>query len=80
MATHSSILAWRIPWPEEPGSCSPRGHTQSDTTEVTMRQSRAILIVLLCSYHKACVLKILRFVWICKGFAYHIILLVWSEK
>ena len=19
MATHSSILAWRIPWPEEPG-------------------------------------------------------------
>ena len=23
MATHSSILAWRIPWTEEPGSYSP---------------------------------------------------------
>ena len=22
-ATHSSTLAWRIPWPEEPGSYSP---------------------------------------------------------
>jgi len=22
MATHSSILAWRIPWMEEPGNCS----------------------------------------------------------
>ena len=26
MATHSSILAWRIPWTEEPGSLSPWGH------------------------------------------------------
>ena len=23
MATHSSILTWRIPWTEEPGGCSP---------------------------------------------------------
>ena len=23
MATHSSILAWRIPWTEEPGGYSP---------------------------------------------------------
>ena len=23
--THSSILAWRIPWTEEPGQLSPRG-------------------------------------------------------
>ena len=22
MATHSSVLAWRIPWTEEPGTCS----------------------------------------------------------
>ena len=33
MATHSSILAWRIPWSEEPGGCSPWGHKESDTTE-----------------------------------------------
>ena len=26
MAAHSSILAWRIPWTEEPGDYSPRGH------------------------------------------------------
>ena len=33
MSTHSSALAWRIPWTEEPGSCSPRGCKESDTTE-----------------------------------------------
>ena len=25
MATHSSILAWRIPWMEEPGGLQPIG-------------------------------------------------------
>jgi len=25
MATHSSILAWRIPWAEEPGGLQSRG-------------------------------------------------------
>ena len=71
MAPHSSTLAWRVPWTEEPGGlqsmgslftfmhwrrqwqptpvflpgesqgqgslvgCSPWGHTESDTTEVT---------------------------------------------
>ena len=30
MATHSSILAWRIPWTEEPG---PWGRRELDTTE-----------------------------------------------
>ena len=33
MATHSSILAWRIPWTEEPGGHSPWGRKESDTTE-----------------------------------------------
>ena len=33
MATHSSILAWRIPWTEEPGGYSPWGCKESDTTE-----------------------------------------------
>ena len=35
MATHSSILAWRIPWTEEPGGLCPLGHKESDTAEVT---------------------------------------------
>ena len=30
MATHSSILAWRIPWPEEPGGLQTIG-SQSQT-------------------------------------------------
>ena len=34
-ATHSSIPAWEIPWTEEPGSLSPRGRKELDTTEVT---------------------------------------------
>ena len=25
MATHSSVLAWRIPWTEEPGRLQPMG-------------------------------------------------------
>ena len=25
MATHSSVLAWRIPWMNEPGSLQPMG-------------------------------------------------------
>ena len=35
MATHSSVLAWRIPGTGEPGGCHLWGHTESDTTEVT---------------------------------------------
>ena len=33
MATHASILAWRIPWTEEPGWLYPRGLQESDMTE-----------------------------------------------
>ena len=32
MATHSSILAWRIPWTEQPGR---QGHKQLVMTEAT---------------------------------------------
>ena len=33
MATHSSILAWRIPWTEELGGLQSMGRKESDTTE-----------------------------------------------
>ena len=33
MATHSSFLAWRIPWTEEPKWATVHGLTESDTTE-----------------------------------------------
>ena len=33
MATHSSKLAWRIPWTEEPGRLQSMGSQRLDTTE-----------------------------------------------
>ena len=33
MATHSSILAWRIPWTEEPGGLQSMTSQESDLTE-----------------------------------------------
>ena len=33
MSTHSSILAWRIPWTEEPDRLQPKGHKELDMTE-----------------------------------------------
>ena len=41
MATHFSIIAWVIPWTEEPGQLySPRSHKASDMTEATVQQSK----------------------------------------
>ena len=31
MATHSSILAWKIPWTEEPGGLQSMGSQESQT-------------------------------------------------
>ena len=33
MATHSSILAWEIPWTEEPGGLQSMGPKESETTK-----------------------------------------------
>ena len=33
MAPHSSTLAWKIPWTEEPGRLQSMGREESDTTE-----------------------------------------------
>ena len=33
MANHSNILAWRIPWTEEPVSYSPWGRKELNMTE-----------------------------------------------
>ena len=35
MATQYSILAWRIPWTEEPGRLQSMESKESDTIEVT---------------------------------------------
>ena len=33
MASHSSTLAWKIPWKEEPGGLQSMGREELDTTE-----------------------------------------------
>ena len=33
MATHSSTLAWKIPWTEKPGRLQSTGSQESDTPE-----------------------------------------------
>ena len=33
MVAHCSVLAWRIPWTEEPGGYSPWGRKESNMTE-----------------------------------------------
>ena len=43
MVTHCSILAWRIPWTEEPVGYSPWGRIEMDLTE---RQTLSLFLVL----------------------------------
>ena len=51
MATHSSILAWRIPWTEELGRATVHGVTALDKTEhlplsAFFRLTETILVVI----------------------------------
>ena len=41
MATHSSILAWRIPWTEEPAGCNPWDRKELDMSEQIMMLERS---------------------------------------
>ena len=47
MATHSSVLAWRIPGMEEPGGLLSMGVAESDTTEATYSSIVKSFLVLL---------------------------------
>ena len=43
MATHSSILAWRIPWTEKPGRLySPWGFKESDKTKHALHYTTSV--------------------------------------
>ena len=44
MATHSSTLAWRIPWTEKPGRLQSMGVAELDTTEQLHVTSNAVLV------------------------------------
>ena len=43
MATHSSILAWKIQWTEDPGRLQSMGHKESDTTERLQKKKKILL-------------------------------------
>ena len=44
MATHSSILAWRIPWTEEPGGLQSTGSQRVRHDRVTKTQHYLIYL------------------------------------
>ena len=54
MATHSSILAWKIPWTEEPGKLQSTGSQESDTTERPKTHSTQCISGRECHYSFEC--------------------------
>ena len=43
MATHSSILSWRIPWTEEPVGCKELAMTEvTELTDLTVRRAHVV--------------------------------------
>ena len=67
MATHSSILAWRIPWTEEPGGCKELDMTEQliHTRFLETLACDALFLWIFCFYYKFILLKILFVVIIC---------------
>ena len=56
MATHSSILAWRIPWTEKPGRLKSMGSTKSWTQQLKVRvwQKHLPCLEMVVNPHSAC--------------------------
>ena len=51
MATHSSVLAWRIPGMGRLVGCRLWGRTESDTTEATQQQQQHVFLSKLLKLH-----------------------------
>ena len=47
IATHSNIIAWRIPWTEDLGGLQSTGCKESDMTEATLHTC----VLFLCKYY-----------------------------
>ena len=43
MTTHSTILAWEVPWTEEPGGLQSMGSPESDMTEHSTEQKYKVV-------------------------------------
>ena len=53
MATHSSILAWKIPWTEEPGGLQSMGLQRvTEVTEVTMHARTGCGLIIFFNFPK----------------------------
>ena len=65
MVTHSSILAWRIPWTGGPEGCSPWGHRELATPEHTCRA----LLGSILGVHTALPHTDLQVPWVCQKLA-----------
>ena len=61
MATHSSILAWKTPWIEEPGRLQSTGHKRDTTKQLrtlstyTCKHVNICVCVYICMYIYVCV-------------------------
>ena len=53
MATRSSILAWEIPWTEEPRGLHQWGHKQLDMTATKQQQQQPVLLLACLSLYVA---------------------------
>ena len=45
LTTHSSILAWEIPWTEEPSGLQSWGYKESDTTECLRMRTHTVTAI-----------------------------------
>ena len=56
MVTHSTILAWEIPWIEDPGRLQSMGSQKSQTGLKRLNNTNIPMLEKLCSLHLECVL------------------------
>ena len=66
MATHSSILAWKIPWTEEPGGLQPTG---SKSCLATKQQQQSVLLIHVFS---PCLVLLCVFLFVCWAFCFFV--------
>ena len=69
MATHSNILAWRIPWTEEPGRLQSTGLQDSDTVEQLSHHHQVFLAVIIYPVLITVFCKLFKLKWIL-GYVY----------
>ena len=75
VATYSSILAWEIPWTDEPGGLCPCGRRELDTTEhaayfVYIQLNCVLNFALLVSKCKNTIISVIRTLLLLSNFSH----------